>query len=215
MRENLQKASLPEGRLQHTKGGKQGKYNFDCSGGTNRNFPGTTSPPSEHWTGLICPSEATSCGEMESGKWILGYHSQVGHSSRNPFLSTSTWSAKVGALPLGRGRILGKRQIRISKGIKGIVLNRKSTHESLGVTTPDVPKAPPTCQFLSWHPPNSAAGFLCTLLSVTKWASSDKEGACSEKRLQLVGKEDTTNLSYTGTFWKKEREVSNRQPGEW
>ena len=165
-------------------------------------FPASTLPPRKHFEGLIFLAEAPS------------YPRQVEHSWKNLFLSASIWSTKVGAPRLWEGRILGKRQIRISNGVKDMCSVGSSLRDPWGyhpgdlptrcVGTPNAPSVKPTPL------PNSAAGSLCLLCSVSMKASSARPGAHSKQVLSM-GREETTNLSYSATFWGKK--VCS-QPGE-
>lgn len=58
-------------------------------------------------------------GKLRGADFSGRYHHQVERSWKNLFLSASIWSTKVVAPHLGGGRILGKRQIKISNGVKG------------------------------------------------------------------------------------------------
>lgn len=133
--------------------------------------------PAQHWhsrelNDLMMTSPQ---GEKESSVWVQGYPSCDGCCRMNPFLFSNTQSTVVGPPWLEVGRILRKRQIRISKGIKvtwflltslrisaGSLpinlwenLRHGSTHELVGSPKPPCDKLtpPPALQWLLvWVP---------------------------------------------------------------
>lgn len=158
----------PEERFQHTIGAtKQNKLGFSRK--EKRNF--------QHWKWhsrkLNDPMVTSPQGEKESSGWVHGYPSCDGCCRMNPFLFSNTQSTVAGPPLLEVGRILRKRQIRISKGIKvtwflltslrisaGSLpinlwenLRQGSTHELVGS-----PKPP--CDKLT-HTPPLCSGSLC------------------------------------------------------
>lgn len=111
------------------------KQNIQTRGDNKKTFasncPTTkaTLDGAEYQEGAISP-----IGEKEGSELVTGYPSGVRHSWRNLFLSCSTQSTEAVPLWLGGGRRSEKKQIRISKGIKGTWLfltlfSRKSTQK--------------------------------------------------------------------------------------
>lgn len=75
--------------------------------------------------------------------------------------------------------------------------NRKSTHKT--GSTPLIfpqPKGTLKAQVLNPQLLQLCYQLLCVLSTTSKTARSSKQGACSENRPQLVGRGETTNLSY-------------------
>ena len=131
------------------------------------------------------------------------------------FLSRSTQRTEARTWWLGKGSILGKRQIRILKGIKGTLLahcaqdfNRKLDHKPLRELhwkiPPLGPWALPKLWALNPHFPHSEAGSMCAP------PSAEVNRVFSEKQTTVLGRGKNTHLSYSATFWKtKERFPAN------
>lgn len=92
------------------------------------------------------------------GEWVSSHLGGTESTLRN-IISSNTWSTKGTPSYLGGRKRLGKRQMRISKGTKGMkflltMLSQKSTHEPLSTTLEDLPtnlQAPPPLWVLDLH----------------------------------------------------------------
>ena len=114
----------------------------------NKNFTNTSLPLPPPMATLH-GADLSGSGEFscrKKGEWWVT--KDAGHSWRNLFLSSSTKRTKVEPPWLGGERRSGNGQVRLSKGIKGNIVSRKSIHKPLGVPQPGLslpsPQAPPT-----------------------------------------------------------------------
>lgn len=138
-------------------------------------------------------------GEKDSSEWMPGYLRCTECGWRNPFISNSTQSTDagppwlVGEGEIGKDADMGHLSCWLhSAGVQ--------FHEPLGI--PDC-QAPPMPQVLNPHLLSLCNNSLCMFPSVAARASSWKQRKGSENRPQYVGKGETTNLSYSATFWKR------------
>lgn len=150
-------------------------------------------------------------GEQWVSTWLL----QLCGMLLDSFLSRSTQRTEARTRWLGKGSILGKRKIRILKGIKGTLLahctqdfNRKLDHKPLRELhwkiLPLGPWALPKLWVLNPHFPHSVAGSMCAP------PSAEVNRVFSEKQATVLGRGKNTYLSYSATFWKtKERFPAN------
>lgn len=153
--------------------------------GGNRNFSGATSTLRKHWTELIYLVEATlPMKKTHSGEWVPGYPSWA-YTAGKTFISLGPpgglrWELSTGG---GGGKeYIGKEANKKQEAHSQISGSAISPH---WVLNPHLPPFPCVCSQV--HPGDQA---------------QRAQGALSENRPWSLSKGETTNLSYSATFWK-------------